>query len=213
MTKFLALLFAFALTQASLAAEVGESSTRMDSEADDHSFLFRIEPQWLLLKELSLDFQFKLSDNFTLGPTLAYMSQGDGIFYGTKVANHLFNNDKTNRESFGVRGVYYFKGVESSSAYISGFGRFASNQVTSKYSSSYFGNNEKAEFNETSFGVTGGYQWVFGRHFTMNVGGGLATFIHPTEITLTDGNGSSRKFQLDGETLGYALDAGLGFQF
>jgi hypothetical protein len=206
MTKFLLMACALLIT-------VGAHATTLAS-ADDtegNQFQVRVEPQWVLFHELSVDFQFRLTDHFSLGPTLAYMSKGDGIYYGNRLGTNWFSSNKTNRESLGVRAVYYFNGFDVKGAFLSGFGRYSRNHITSDSSSIF--TSGKGEFTETAFGVTGGYQWVWGGRFTLNIGGGIGSYLHPSSVALTDNAGNTSDYNLGNDDIGYVLDFGLGLQF
>lgn len=213
MKKLMALALIMSLSNSVFAAdqEIGESAAAIEEKAEKN-FLFRLEPTSLILGELALDLQFKLSDKITVGPTFGYMKNGEGIFYGTKISNHIFRDDRTDRQSFGLRTAYYFKGMNQSSAFISAFGRQAKNKVT--ISSNIFSSNvEKGEFDESIGGITGGYQWVFGI-LNISAGGGIAYYSHPESFTLTDtSTGAKSENELDASNISYTFDAGVGLTF
>lgn len=187
------------------------SMTRVVETPSKKSFEIRIEPQWLLLKELSLDFQFRLSDKFTLGPTVGIMNKGEGVFYGSKVSKRLFMDDRTDRTSYGLRAAYYFNGFDRRSSFISLFGRQGQNEVTSS-GNTFSSRVETGKFKETVAGVTGGYRWVWGL-LTMNISGGLANYSHPKAVDMTDDSGAKSTYALDDEKLTYVIDAGIGLMF
>lgn len=210
-----ALLLAVSTSVWAAESGVGQSATGEAGNPSQRNFLFRVEPTWLILKELNLDFQFRISDNFTLGPTLSYMAGGSGVYYGTSISNRFFYNDTTNRTGVGLRGVYYLNGFQRHSPYVGVFGKYLMNQVSGKSGSSLFGSEvtAKGSFNETVTGVTGGYQWVWGR-FVMNVGGGVAYFNHPDSFTMNySDNTASSKYDISGSKISYAIDAGAGITF
>lgn len=173
----------------------------------------RLEPHWLLLSELSLDFQIKLSDKFSLGPTLGYMN-GEGVFYGSKKSSRIFMTDRTVRETYGLRAVYYFSGFQRKSAFLTLFGKQSKNEVTSTGSPSLFSTTSRHEtgsFTENITGITGGYRWVWGRT-TLNVGGGLANYNHPKAIEM-DSSGDKSEYTLGSPGTSYIIDAGFGIVF
>ncbi|MGZ3722697.1 MAG: hypothetical protein ACXVA9_07205 [Bdellovibrionales bacterium] len=216
MKKLLLIAFLSLHSAMAVAAEsngAGSNTMATENESQGRNFLFRAEPHWLLLKEFAIDFQFKITDHLTLGPTLGLMREGEGVFYGTQVSNHVFLKDRTNRETYGVRAAYYFRGFERSSAILAGFGKYASNHVTTSSGTSTFGiDTRQGNFSETIIGVTGGYQWVVSR-FVFNATGGLASYNHPGTYTMTDSKGFSKQETLGSSGIGYAIDGGVGVQF
>lgn len=191
------------------------------SEETDHSswndvdyFQIRLEPHWIAQHEVSFEFQFRLGSHFSLGPTLAYMSDGKGIYSGGKSSDRLLTDDKTKRGTVGVRGVFYFKDMNQSSAYIATFIKHANSKITIE--NEFLSSTDvksTGEFNENSLGVTAGYQWKWVGFLTFNVGGGLTTYDKPKTVTLTGDDGTSSKYALNDNNLNFILDLGIGFAF
>jgi hypothetical protein len=204
------------MTSLSFAQNSSEIKTAVPERADSNLMQVRIEPVYLLLKELRADFQFKLGEQFTLGPTVGYMSQGDGVYFGNMVANRFYYDDRTDRLSLGARADYYFNSFQEHSPYLSAFYRWSHSEVTSNGNSynSYSNTKEKGNFDESAAGITGGYQWVWSNLFTLNVGGGASYFVLPDDVQLVDNDGQSYRHSLrSGQGLSYAIDVGLGLTF
>ncbi len=193
---------------------VSTSTTSYAETIDrDSTALFRLEPHWLVFSEAAADLQFKIADNFTLGPTIAYMGNGDGVFYGNNIKrSYVFFDERTNRQSFGARGAYYMNGVERSGMVFGLYGKYMHNEVTLKGRSLFSGIEEKGTFNETTAGFSVGYQWHVTRVLVFNAGGGLAGYFHPSKVTVRNSSGST-DIKLDDNVVGYNLDAGIGFNF
>lgn len=177
------------------------------------SINLRFEPHWLILTELALDAQFRMGENFSIGPTFSYMFAGDGIFYGPKVAHYFVYDDKTTRPSFGVRGAYYFMGVDRHSLYLAGFARYSKTTITREADSLSGDLERKGDFSETAIGSTVGFQWVLSA-ITFNAGLGLASYNHPDTVSLRAADGSVTDVALgSGDGVSLTIDAGMGFRF
>jgi hypothetical protein len=188
------------------------------SPSNTKSFLVRLEPHWIARKEISLDFQFRLSDKVSLGPTFATMRDAEGVYSGGSLVTPFFTGtDRSHRESIGLRAAYYFKDMNTSSAYVSHFLRYSRNHVTRNDSNpwSYPSAVYKGTFDEASGGLNGGYQWVWIKMLTLNVGGGLAYYSHPRNLTLVSDRSSvpDEVIDLSPSAVGFSFDAGIGVQF
>ncbi len=214
--KRLMVLSALAVISVNLFAAdkgIGRSTMQTEQTSQDKNFNFRIEPQWLILKELVADFQFKIAPNFTLGPTLGFMNNGEGVYAGTSVAKRSFFDDRTDRQTYGLRGVYYISGANVSSVYISGFGRYSNVKVTSSPNSILVTDTRRSgRFTETSYGLTAGYQWNL-RFLTFNAGGGFGNYNHPGKVDLKGSDGTVDTYDIANGSSGFVLDAGMGFTF
>ncbi len=200
------------LAAASNSSSAGSSSLTK-SESD---FLhIRLDPHWLLLKELDLGFQFLFAGHFSIGPTLGYMSGGDGIYAGGLVSDRLFYKDQTTRQSLGLRGNYYFSGYNRSTAYVGLFGKQAISKVKSSPDSAFVRSDAEmsGEFTESSAGVVGGYQWNWSM-LSLTVGGGFISYTHPDSFELASASGASKfTYDIDNRDSSFVLDVGLGLQF
>jgi hypothetical protein len=182
---------------------------------DDKAFHLRIEPHWLLNTEVALELQYRLGKHFSLGPTGAYMFESNSIHSSGHVSDRLLYKDKTKRYSLGLRGVFYFSGVDEHSVYLAVFGKVSPNKITSTSDSSFTATEPErtGKFTETTWGATVGFQWVL-PVVTFNVGGGLAVYHHPESVRLSAaGGGNVYDYRLVDDKVGFHLDAGMGFRF
>ncbi len=176
----------------------------------DYKFIVRVEPHWILIDEINTSFQFKFGGNFSIGPILAYMSGGSGVYSSGSVSGFIFDDYETIRIKYGVRSTYFFSGNNESSAYINAVVTRADNKVEG---TGFLGSGkETGKFSETMLGITGGYQWQWNR-FNLNVGGGLGSYITPDNFTLTAANGSQTTRDLDFGNNALLIDIGLGLSF
>jgi hypothetical protein len=176
-------------------------------------FQVRLEPQWLLFKEVGMDFQIALGQHFSIGPTLGLMRGSESIMYGTMTSTSLGTwKDSVDRDAYGLRAVYYFSGFSRHSAFLAPFARYSKSRVSTTADGTFSSRAEKGEFTETTEGLTGGYQWVWKR-FTMNLSAGMASYNHPDNVTMTDSTGSTDNRAIAGSHISYTIDAGIGFQF
>ena len=206
--------FFFALN--SFAVDQG-SSSEMSAiglrSAPSEKFLnLRIEPHWLVLTEVNLDAQFRVNSHFSVGPTFAYLASGNGIFYGSSISKSFWYKEKSTRPSIGVRGAWYFMGLDRHSHYLAGFAKYSKTSVKREADTLFSEPERSAEFSETSMGVTLGYQWIAGP-FTFNAAAGPGYYLHPQSIDLRGADGSSYDYTLGKSSVSFVLDAGMGVRF
>ncbi|MEQ1878525.1 MAG: hypothetical protein ABL958_17925 [Bdellovibrionia bacterium] len=184
-------------------------------ETSDGFALARIEPHWLILKQLQTDIQFKVSEHFSVGPSFAFRKDGEGIYFGDSVLTSTAYDYKTTSQTFGVRAAYYLGGFSRSGLFISSVASFTRAQVSmhNKYSYSYSSrpSDQNAEITEQALTTNVGYQWKVGR-FAFNAGGGVGYYNFPENITFKGGGSEDEQHLKDSKT-GISIDAGVGYRF
>ncbi len=212
------LLVLFASTSA-WSAEVPTAATtepmvRAEFKPKENKFSLRIDPLMLLLGEVNADFQIRLTDHLSLGPTVGYMGSGDGVYYGSLVSRRVFFNDKTDRRSIGAKAVYYFNGFSRHSPYAGVSAKSSRSIVTGESRSTLFdpGLTSKGEFSETLGAAIGGYQWVW-QSFVLNAGAGFGYYSHAEKFALNYSDGAFSTYSISGPPLSFLMDVGMGFTF
>ena len=131
----------------------------------------RVNPLGLLLGAISADVDFKISDKFTIGPTMSYYSAS---ILGTKLSGF----------GIGARGNYYLTGDAMTDSFILGpqlgMSLFSVSSGNSKASSTGF-----------YVGAIGGYQWVWQNGFNVNLGLGANYYSQAASAKASDGTSIS----------------------
>ncbi len=199
MRKSLSLLLMVLSLSVLMAPQFAKAETSSSSGATTN---FRFAPLSLLIGWLNLGLDFKVSEEWTVGPTV-------GV-WRTSIEDTLFSDNKLNieRNAVGARAVWSQSGTYQTGLYFSPILQFVSAKVygTSKAS----GNVVTA----TASGITvtgiGGYQW-FWDSFNMALGAGLQVGAQASKVTIVEA-GTSRDVAAE-RSAGVALDFMLGWTF
>ena len=164
------------------------------SAASGDSWNFRFSPIGALLGMVNVEFDYKLSDNWTLGPTLTYW-------------NFSLSGFSIKASSYGAQSRYFFNGVFNDGAYLG----LQAATMSIKATITSLGVEYSGESNGAVIGAGGGYHW-FWDSFNMNVGGFL--YSSPaTKIELKDSNGNKYDDQATSPVTGLGIEYTLGWTF
>jgi hypothetical protein len=163
----------------------------------------RVSALGLLIAYMNVDLEFKLSDDWSVGPTVTYW-KFDYSAYG-----YTGGTLATTYKAFGVRANWSQAGAYRSGVYISPMIQLVTANVTGV--STFNGRTVTGEASAPI--VTGiiGYQWFFGSGFNINTGLGLSLGTSATKAEATDGV-TTTKIE-SSQTGGVALDFMLGYVF
>ncbi|CAN5554788.1 hypothetical protein BH10BDE1_BH10BDE1_35160 [soil metagenome] len=186
---------------------LGLSSTKANaasaSSNGDHFVNVRISPLGLLISYINVDVDFRLTDQWTLGPTLTYWKHN--------YDSTLYVSDALNVETMviGARGTWSKNGTYQTGLYVSPMIQFVSAKATgvSKASGVTLTGTGRAPI------LTGlvGYQWFNGTGFMMNLGAGLAVGASSSKVEVSDGTTTSSAEST--RSAGLALDGMIGYTF
>lgn len=168
------------------------SSSALGASGDRYNF--RFQPLPLLVGLVNGSFDFKMSENWTLGPVM-------GLW------NVKIGDVKLKASMIGVQGRYYFEPVFSEDTwYLAGGLNYATvdaelvdNSIT------YTGSASGA-----SLSLGGGYHW-FWESFNMALGAHLA--LGRSEVEVKDSNGNKYRDSARNPSAGIGLDYSLGWTF
>lgn len=185
------LIFSFAKMEVA-SAESSSSSTAN----------FRFAPLSLLIGWLNLDLDFKVSQDWTVGPTV-------GI-WKTAIEDSLFVDNKLNleRNAVGVRAVWSESGAYNTGFYFSPIAQFVSAKVYGTGKTS--GNLITATGSGITLTGIGGYQW-FWDSFNIALGAGLQVGAQASKVTVIEA-GTSRDVAPE-RSATVAVDFMLGWTF
>lgn len=163
----------------------------------DHTMHLSVAPIPLLLGAVSTNFEFKVNERWTVGPSLLY--------WNSKIFDYHFN-----ASGIGVRAAYSFRNPAlQDGPYLAGGLSYGSAKVT--YRSTNFG---ELSGEGTGFGITGlaGYHWVLPSGFTFRAGVGLS-LSKINRIELKDSSGTVRDEGFKGMGGGIANEIDIGWVF
>jgi hypothetical protein len=198
-----AVLLAFVSQASAQAAPPPPPKPQKSSAAQSSDFMdLRLYPLTVFLGGLSADLDFRLNDQWTLGPSLGYWR---------------FNLDQTSgfTSSFtatvlraGVRANWFKNGTFTSGLYLGP----SIDYTMVKVSTSDASGTITATGN--TLAVTGlvGYGW-FWNSFNMMLGAGAALALGPTKIDVSNTNGSSSNSVSTQSGAGLALEYTIGWTF
>lgn len=172
------------------------------AEGPPQTFNARVAALGLLIGYLNIDFDIKVSDNWTVGPTITYWT--------FDFNSSLYQNGriKTTLTNFGVRGNYAPRGAFKNGIYFSPIFQYRTAKAEGTVSST----GERASASASLPVVTGlvGYQHWLGDNLNFAIGAGLS-LAADSKIEVRDSSGSTR---VDlSQTGSLALDAMLGYSF
>lgn len=176
MTKFIvtaivALFLTHVALGASKAAPAGAPPTvAVATELPARTMNVRINPLGILVGSLSGDFDFRINEKFTLGPSISYM----------KASNIL-----TDLSGFGIglRGNWYLTGdALTDSWYVGPMAGYASLSVSSP-----FLGTESTSRGAFYVGTLVGYQWVWKSGINLNLGLGANFYSGGDSVVASNG--------------------------
>lgn len=165
--------------------------------SDSRKMNFRFSPLGLLFGYLNADLDFKVGQEWTLGPSLGYLSWN---------LDSLGTNYNVTAYQIGARANWYFDGTAINDGWYFGPSiNFVSVKVDSNdYSAS-----------TTGIGLTGivGYNWMW-ESFNIMLGGGLSGATTPGEVEVTrKSTNTKEKVSVGRSSAGLALEFTLGWAF
>ncbi len=182
----------------------GGGSHSKTSYGSEKRFNLSFEPIVLLVGFINLDFDIKMSENWTLGPELSYwhvsLASGDPI-YTSAISLTAW--------AVGVRANYYPDGVYQDGWYVSPSFQY----VSAKASTISSGQDLSASVSEFAFTLVGGYNW-FWDSFNLKFGAGITAASAPSTIHVQSSNGTySNDVSYSPSSVGLALDFMTGWTF
>ena len=177
-------------------------TTSVTSDASTKKWNLRFSPLGLPIGYINVDVDFKIGDNWTLGPTVSYwrIDLNDTTYQGDKITL------ETSR--FGARATWAKNGAFRSGLYFTPMIQYVSAKANAVSRSS--GNTVNATTAAPLLTGLVGYQWFFGDTFNLNVGAGLAVG-GGSKIEVNDG--TSKTSYDTSRSSGLALDFMLGWAF
>ncbi|MBY0384866.1 hypothetical protein K2X05_06875, partial [bacterium] len=142
--------------------------------APNHEYNARFGPIGLILGSINADFDFTMNDQWTLGPSLNFVSY-DGDNVGTLTGIDISGF------AIGARGNWYYKGVGNSSWYVAPSIHYVSVSVDATGASGPL----SADATGAVFSALTGYRWWWD-NFNLGLGGGLR-FGSLNDVEVTDG--------------------------
>ena len=179
-----------------------EAPAASSASSANGSINARISPLGLLIGYINADVDFKLGDQWTLGPTFSY--------WGFDMTSSAFTDDKMRVESksIGARANWYKNGVFKDSLFFSPIFQYVSASATGTSRSS--GNTVSASASVPVLSGLVGYHW-FGQTLNMSLGAGLGFGLGSSKVKATDG---TTTVESDiSRSVGLALDFMIGIVF
>ena len=189
--------------QITLAAFVFVSALVSATPAQATELNIRFAPLSLLIGWLNVDLDVRVSDQWTLGPTIG--------LWRTDVEDTYFvgNKYQMKRNAIGARANWSQSGSFKTGFYASPIVQFVRAEVSGTGKTS--GNDITASASGITLTGLAGYQW-FWDAFNLSVGGGLIVGAQSSDVSVQDG-ASSYKVASSGRGTGIALDFMLGWTF
>ncbi len=177
-------------------------ATRSEHRHSDSFMNVRVSPLGLLVGYINFDVDFKISNDWAIGPSVTYWRYNADSIYFT--GNRLTSETRV----IGVRGTWAKNGTYRSGLYISPLFQLLSARVVGTSTAS----GREITASATIPVLTGliGYQW-FWENFNMNVGGGFSISTSSTKVDVNDGTTTSTVES--SRSSGLALDAMIGYTF
>ncbi|MBL7686507.1 MAG: DUF3575 domain-containing protein [Bdellovibrionaceae bacterium] len=202
MIKLFLISFLFVSTIGASALAQVDSPSSTSSSSKEGSINARISPLGLLIGYFNADIDFKLGDQWTLGPTFSY--------WGFDVSSSGFTGDsmRVESKSIGARANWYKNGVFKDSLFFSPIFQYVSASATGTSRSS--GSTVSASASVPVMSALVGYHW-FGQTLNMSLGAGLGFGLGSSKVKATDG---TTTVESDiSRSVGLALDFMIGIVF
>src|SRR4051812_21654310 len=160
----------------SIFVALGVFVSSQANAASEDTVNVRVSPLLLLLGGLYGNVDFRVGENWTLGPVF-------GII-------HLKIGDtELGASELGVRGTYYFTGAFTDGWYIGP--QVSAVSAKAKTSDPFGGDTSEAKVSGTVIEVVGGYHW-FWDSFNLNLGLGVGSWSGPAQARVTNSDGSTQ---------------------
>ncbi len=174
-------------------------STAVAENSDEYNF--RFSPVGLIVGAIGIDFDIKVSDDWTVGPDVAYWH----FVYGS--GGTYKNNYDLLAYAFGVRANWFNNGAYTDGLYIGPSLKYVNARISVTDDA---GNNLSGTLSGALAECLVGYGW-FWSSFNMMLGGGLSSLIGSTNITLTNPSGTVNT--VNPPLAGLSLEFSLGWTF
>lgn len=189
----------------SFSADSQSSNSTWGSDGVNGDFInLRASGLFLLVGGLNLDLDFKINDEWTVGPTLTYWK-----FDFNTTAGFVGSKLSTIYKAIGVRANWSQNGTYRTGMYLSPILQFAGATVEGVSSST--GRTITGEANAPVLSGLVGYQWFYPTGFNITAGIGLSVGASGTKAEATDGT-TTVKTETS-RTGGLALDFMMGYVF
>jgi hypothetical protein len=199
--RLLTSLFVFAVISATYQ-DAAHAKSGASAASSDANVNLRLSALGLLVGMLNVDVDFKISNEWTVGPSISFWNYD----YDTT----LYSGDKLRVETavLGVRGTWSKNGAFRTGLYVSPMLKIVAARAsgTSKATGASVSGSARGPI---LVGVVG-YQWWFD-NFNVNIGGGLAVGASSAKVEVSDGTTSSTAET--SRTAGLALDGMIGYTF
>lgn len=160
----------------------------------------RFDPLNLIFSSVDLDLDFKIAQDWTLGPAGAY------AHYGISSNSAFTESYMVTAWSLGARANWFYNGAYTSGFYVGPSIKYESIKVTTADSIGPV----TGTASPVLVGAVAGYGW-FWDHFNIMLGGGLEMSLGSTNITIQDSQGNS--YTVYNEVAGLLLEATVGWTF
>ncbi len=188
--------------KAATASDEGGESTWGNSSVNGDFVNLRASYLGLLIAFINFDLEFKISDDWTVGPTVSYwkFDFNSSAYAGGKIS--------AVRKALGVRANWAQNGAYRSGVYLSPMIQLVSAEVTGR--SAFSGIPVTATASVPLITGLVGYQWFGPSGWNINVGAGLVTG-GSSKVEVRDGTTTSSVET--SQTGGLALDFMIGYVF
>lgn len=185
-----------------VATDDDEVSNRRSHGTNGDFVNVRVAPIGLLIGYINIDVDFKVSREWTVGPTVTYWKYNfDSVYYtGGKLQGET--------RSIGARGIWSKNGAYHDGLYITPMIQFMSAKVTGTSVST--GREVTGTASVPILTGLVGYQW-FWDNFNLNLGAGFSVGAASTKVDVNDGTTTSSVES--SRSSGLALDFTLGWVF
>lgn len=209
---------AFAKTKVRASDETAKEAAEQEDQSENrptttkqksHSYYgsnnfmnVRVSPLGLLISYINFDIDFKVSSDWTVGPTITYWNYG--------FESSLYTNRRLDVQTLalGVRGTWAQNGAFQTGLYVSPVVQFV--KATASGTSAFNGSRISAEGNPVIATGLVGYQW-YGDNFNINVGAGLSVGASSSKIEVNDGTTTTSVEST--RTGSLAIDFMIGYAF
>ena len=168
---------------------------------------FRFGPIALLAGGLALDLDFRINEQWTIGPSLGYIKLKDKD-------RTTDSGDPAEAEvqasALGVRANYYFDSAFVDGWFLGPSFSFAKLEVDVKNKSTL--QSASAEVSGAAIGILAGYHW-FWDSFNLNLGAGISSFTGPEKVTVNYSDGTKDEVKGPNGSAAFAAEFSLGWTF
>ncbi len=202
--SFFASAYAHADMGTGMESGPGGNPENKTSYGAEKKYNINFEPVLALVGYVDLSMDFKISENWTLGPEISYWHTSVGSGDPTYT-----DNISLTAFAFGARGNWCPTGVFQDGWYLSPILEYMNVRATTTSN----GQALSALVSEIAITGLGGYQW-FWNSFNMRLGGGLTLATGPSKIHVQTSNSTySNDVDYNPNSLGFAVDFMIGWSF